>query len=106
MARRKKKRWVQKKPVATFYMPKGIAPHEMTGVTLPLEGLEALRLVDAEGMSRDDAAKMMRISTPTFWRVLTEARNIVSRALANGWAMHIEGGDYSLVNAESKDPAS
>ncbi len=74
----------------------------MKGVTLPLEGLESLRLIDAEGMSREEAARMMNVSTPTLCRILAEARSIVARALANGWALRIEGGDYMLAETENR----
>ena len=74
----------------------------MKGVTLPLEGLESLRLIDAEGMSREEAARMMNVSTPTLCRILAEARSIVARALANGWALRIEGGDYMIAETENR----
>ncbi|BCO08411.1 hypothetical protein GF1_07870 [Desulfolithobacter dissulfuricans] len=104
MARPRKNRCIRRMPASTFYKPRGIALHDMKGVTLPLEGFEALRLVDAEGVSREEAARMMDVSTPTLCRILAEARSIVARALANGWALRIEGGDYTLVDQEHQEP--
>ncbi len=69
---------------------------------LPLEGLEPLRLIDTEGMSRKEAARMMNVSTPTPCRILAEARSIVARAPANGWALRIEGGDYMIAETENR----
>ncbi len=103
MPRPKKKRCIRCRPAFTSYKPEGVAPQEMKGVTLPLEGFEALRLVDAEGISREDAARMMDVSTPTLCRILAEARSITARALANGWALRIEGGDYMISDAESRN---
>ncbi|WP_457572711.1 DUF134 domain-containing protein [Desulfolithobacter sp.] len=100
MARPRKNRCIRRMPTSTFYKPRGVALHDMKGVTLPLEGLEALRLVDAERVSREEAAQMMDVSTPTLCRILAEARSIVARALANGWALRIEGGDYTFVDQE------
>ncbi len=65
----------------------------MRGVTLTLDGLEALRLVDAEGFEQEAAARFMGISRPTLSRLLAEARELVARALASGWAIRIEGGN-------------
>jgi predicted DNA-binding protein (UPF0251 family) len=90
-------------PVSAFYKPRGVALHEMKGVALTLEGFEAIRLVDAEGVGREEAAQMMDISTPTLCRILAEARSTVARALANGWALRIEGGDYTIVDRESRE---
>ena len=70
--------------------------HELKGVNLPLEGLEALRLVDVDGLDQETAAGMMGISRPTFSRVLSEAHRLVGRALVNGWAIRIEGGEYAV----------
>jgi predicted DNA-binding protein (UPF0251 family) len=66
-------------------------------VVLPLEGLEALRLVEVEGLEQDAAARRMGVSRPTFSRVLAQARQRVGQALVNGWALRITGGDYELA---------
>jgi predicted DNA-binding protein (UPF0251 family) len=96
MPRPRKCRRVGQAPVHTFYKPQGIPMTELTGISLSVEGLEALRLADAEQMEHAAAAERMEVSRPTFSRILTEARGIVARALSNGWAIHIEGGSYRL----------
>ena len=55
--------------------------------------MEALRLVDAEGLSQEDAALRMGVSRSTVCRILGEARTQVARALARGWAIRIESAD-------------
>jgi hypothetical protein len=65
---------------------------------LTLDGLEALRLADAEGLEQEPAAELMGISRPTFSRLLAEARGIVARGLVNGWAIRIEGGNYEFTD--------
>jgi len=102
MVRPKKNRCVLARPVSAFYKPRGVALHKMKGVTLTLEGFEALRLIDAEGINREKAAEMMEISPPTLCRILAEARSTVARALAHGWALRIEGGDYTIVGMEGR----
>jgi predicted DNA-binding protein (UPF0251 family) len=84
-------------PEQTFFKPQGVPMRHLMGVNLPVEGLEAMRLADAERMDQAAAAEAMEVSRPTFSRILSEARQIVARALVNGWAIHIEGGDYEML---------
>ena len=71
---------------------------KLKDATLTYEGLEAIRLADAEGLSQEEGAVVMGVSRPTFSRVLTEARTVVATALTNGWAIRIEGGHYQIVS--------
>jgi predicted DNA-binding protein (UPF0251 family) len=93
-------RWIRHQPLVQFYAPLGVPPGRLRGVTLSLDGLEALRLADAEGLEQNQAAESMGISRPTFSRLLAEARGIVAQGLVNGWAIRIEGGSYEFVGAE------
>ena len=101
MPRPRKCRLIRGNPTVTLYKPQGIPAHDLKGVVLPLEGLEALRLADVEGLDQESAANQMGVSKPTFNRVLAEARQTVARALVQGWAIRIEGGDYEI----SQEPA-
>lgn len=98
MPRPRKCRRVEQGPVHTFYKPQGVPLEALTGVNLSVEGLEALRLADAEALEHAEAAQRMGVSRPTFSRVLSEARRTVARALSNGWAIHIDGGSYRVVD--------
>ena len=82
-------------PIASF-QPAGIPIHEQKIVYLSLEELEALRLVDLEGMYQEEAALEMGVSRKTLWNDLKSARKKVAQALINGWAIRIEGGSYVL----------
>lgn len=96
LGRRKRQRCVAGLPPETFFKPQGVPLGLLKGVILPVEGLEAMRLVDAEGLSQENAALRMGVSTPTLCRILAEARATVARALNNGWAIRIEGGDFVI----------
>jgi uncharacterized protein len=96
MPRPRKNRRVGRHPLAGFYKPQGVPMDQLKGVVLTVEGLEALRLADAEGLDHQQAAEIMGISRPTFSRVLAEARQTVATAVANGWALRIEGGAYEI----------
>ena len=63
---------------------------------LLVEEFEAFRLVDSEGLDQDEAAKQMGISRKTLWIDLKAARKKIADALAEGQAIHIEGGSYML----------
>lgn len=103
MPRPRKCRRVGREPVHRFYKPQGVPLERLRGLTLTVEGLEALRLCDAEGRDQAAAAEAMAVSRPTFSRILAEARGVVAKALSNGWALHIEGGDYRLAGDEATD---
>lgn len=46
--------------------------------------LEALRLVDLEGLSQEEAGYRMGISRGTIWRLLHRARKKIAQALTEG----------------------
>jgi len=100
MVRPRKRRCIRAMPMSTFYKPQGIPLHELKGVTLGLEGFEAMRLVDGESVKREKAAEMLGVSPSTLCRILAEARGTIARALANGWALRIEGGDFMLAESD------
>lgn len=99
MGRRKICRRVAGSPAAAMYKPAGERLRSLEWEVLPVEGLEALRLVDAEGLGQEEAAERMGVSRPTLNRILGAARAVVARALANGRALRIEGGDWALAEA-------
>lgn len=99
MPRPRMNRRVCRRPPVDFYKPQGVPLGSLRGLTLTLDGFEALRLADAAGLDHEAAAASMGISRPTFSRLLAEARGIVARALVNGWAIRIEGGNYEMAEA-------
>jgi predicted DNA-binding protein (UPF0251 family) len=67
----------------------------LKSVDLSVDEFEAIRLKDLEGLEQTAAADSMRISQPTFHRVIEAARKKVADALVNGKAIRIEGGEYT-----------
>lgn len=98
MPRPRKCRLVGEIPKALYFKPQGVPLSLLREVVLPVEGLEALRLIEVQGLEQDAAALLMGVSRPTFSRVLAQARQTVGQALVNGWALRIEGGDYELAS--------
>ncbi|MGD8367018.1 MAG: DUF134 domain-containing protein [Desulfobacterales bacterium] len=97
MPRPRKRRWVQCAPRSGFYKPQGIPLSRLKEAVLTVDGLEAMRLADAEGLDQETAAQRMGISRPTFSRLVAEARSVVAQAMVNGWAIRIEGGPVEMI---------
>jgi predicted DNA-binding protein (UPF0251 family) len=66
-------------------------------VSVSLDGLEALRLADLEGLYQEAAADRMGVSRATFARILAAAREAVAKGLVHGHALEIGGGPVSRV---------
>jgi len=100
MPRRRLCRRVAAAPAAVYFKPQGMPRSAIGEAILAVEGLEALRLADLEGLAADAAAVSMGVSRHTFGRVLAEARTTVAQALVGGLSLRIEGGDYRLAGEE------
>ena len=53
-------------------------------ITIEPAELEALRLVDLEGLSQEQAGTKMGVSRGTIWRLVKSARQKVAQALTEG----------------------
>ncbi len=100
MARPPKCRIVDREPAVTYFKPRGVPLRELDEVTLTVEGAEALRLSEIEGLDQDSAAERMGISRQTFGRILAEARRTVATAVVEGLGLRIEGGNYKLATRD------
>jgi len=90
------RRWITAMPLTPYFQPLGIPPNQMRTINLTPEELEALRLVDLEGLYQEDAAAIMGISRRTLWNDLKRARKKVVNALVSGYAIRIAGGNYAI----------
>ena len=52
--------------------------------------LEALKLYEVDNFDQITAAGKMRVSQPTFARILSSANKKIALAITNGWAIRIE----------------
>ncbi|MFX1282740.1 MAG: DUF134 domain-containing protein [Promethearchaeota archaeon] len=64
--------------------------------------LEALRLADEENLTQEDAAKRMKISRGTFWRILDSARKKVTSSLMEGKQIRVILERESSLNQEDE----
>ncbi|RZN45384.1 DUF134 domain-containing protein [archaeon] len=60
-----------------------------SALTIRLEELEAMRLVDHEGLTQEDAAEAMGVSRKTLWVDLQEARRKVIESIYHGRGLEI-----------------
>lgn len=84
-------------PGITHFKPAGTRLRALDEVILTMAEFEAIRLKDADNIDQKEAAKKMKISQPTFNRLLRTARNKVADALVNGKSIRIHGGNYKMV---------
>lgn len=96
MPRPKKCRRIEGLPDVTYFKPRGVPLRDLNEVYLPVEGFEALRLIDVENLNQEQASARMHVSRQTFGRILAEARCTVAKALVEGMAIRIDGGDYTF----------
>ena len=96
MPRPRKLRFVNSRPIVDAFLPNRLPPWGREEVVLSIEGLEAIRLNDFEGLDQETAAARMNVSRQTFGRILTEARRIVADALVMGKVLRSEGGHFEM----------
>ena len=90
--RPKKTRWIKCVPGERCFKPLCKPLNKLETVFLTLDEFEAVRLACLEGLKQVDAAKKIKISRPTFSRILTSAQNKIADGLVNIKAIRIEGG--------------
>ena len=95
-------RRVECSPEVLYFKPRGVPLRELETISLAIEELEALRLVDLEGMKQEEAAFNMGVSRRAFWEDLQNARKKVALALTSGMAIEIAGGNHTESGKEQQ----
>jgi len=65
--------------------------------------IEALRLVDLEGLSQEEAGKRMGVSRGTIWRLVQSARKKTIQALTEGRPLQIATEQSSEENQDTSN---
>ena len=97
MARPRNCRRVRFMPESNYFKPRGIPLSMLEEVILNVDEFEALRLADLEGLYQEQAAEKMKVSRPTFGRIIDSAHKKVAEALVKGKALKIEGGEFEMA---------
>ncbi len=95
MARPIKWRQIEHIPTVSYFTPSDRKEAEHEENILKLEELEAIRLKDLEGLEQEECAEKMKVSRPTFQRILLIAREKIADSLIKGKAIRIEGGNFT-----------
>jgi len=90
MPRPKSPRRYQFDPDVTYFKPRGVPLRELEEVVLAPDELEALKLHDVDNLEHLPAAKEMKISQPTFSRILSGAYKKLATAITLGKAIRLE----------------
>lgn len=64
---------------------------------MTLDEFEAMRLADLDGLHQEQAAEQMRVSRPTFSRIVDSAHRKMADVLVHGKALRIEGGPVQIA---------
>ncbi|PKP54311.1 MAG: hypothetical protein CVT90_01930 [Candidatus Altiarchaeales archaeon HGW-Altiarchaeales-3] len=91
------KRTISKIPRVERFIPADLPMTELETASLRIEEVEAMRLVDFEGLEQEEAANKMGVSRRTLWKDLKSGRKTVIDALVNGKIIKMHGGNYELV---------
>lgn len=93
MPRKKRVRRIQMPPVIKGMSVYGVRGRKSNEVILHLEEYEAIRLLDYQNLTQEEAAVFMDVSRPTLTRIYEEARNKVATAFVEGRDLLFRGGD-------------
>jgi predicted DNA-binding protein (UPF0251 family) len=89
-------------PNFTCFKPCGVRGRALETLDLRVDELEALRLMDYEGLYQEECAQRMGISRTTFSRMVAEARRKVADALLHGKRLLIATEPMPLVTVDGQ----
>ncbi len=93
MPRKKRFRRIQMPPIIKGMSVYGVRGRKSNEVILHIEEYEAIRLLDYQNLTQEEAAVFMDVSRPTLTRIYEEARNKVATAFVEGRDLLFRGGD-------------
>ncbi len=96
MGRNRVSRYVQTTPAVKGFRPFGRLRGRRGSVILNLDEYEAIRLLDYEHLTQEEAAVRMGVSRPTLTRIYERARVTFATALVEGCELQIGGGEVRL----------
>ena len=90
MVRPCKRRRIRGRPNSSYFKPAGIRMIEIEESILKMPEFEAIRLVDLNEVSQEEAGEQMQVSQATLSRILKTGRKKIADAIVNGKAIKIE----------------
>ena len=83
-------RCIKFRPNVYYFKPQGIPLRKLEEVVLFPDELEALKLHEVDGLEQIEASEKMKISQPTFARLLGSAHQKIAEAIVKGKAIKIK----------------
>jgi uncharacterized protein len=90
MPRPKIQRRIKFRPNAAYFKPQGVPMRFLEEIVVEEDELEALKLYEVDCLDQTESAKKMKISQPTFARILGSAHKKIAEAIIKGRAIRIE----------------
>lgn len=89
MPRPCRRRRVRGRPNSSYFKPAGVRKRDLDQSVLAIDEFEAVRLVDLNEESQENAGKKMDVSQATLSRILKSGRKKIADAIVNGKAIKI-----------------
>ncbi len=99
MPRPCKKRCVRALPNIEKFAPLNIVSYDY--IVMSIEEYEVIRLIDLEKMTQEECSDSMNVSRTTVQSIYSSAREKIARALVEGKAIDISGGNYKVCKGRS-----
>jgi len=90
MPRPKGARFLCFNPNVYYFKPRGVPLSQLEEVVLLPDELESLKLYEVDGLDQTASAKSMKISQPSFARILKSAHKKTAEAIIFGKAIKVE----------------
>lgn len=102
MPRPKKFRRVCGKPINSGFAPICGCASQTESVVMAVDEYEAIRLIDLEDLTQEEAALRMGVARTTVTGIYNAARKKIADCLVNGKFLTVDGGDYKVCEAENE----
>ena len=102
MTRPKKFRRVCGMPKNSGFAPICGCASQPVSVVMAVDEYEALRLIDLESLTHEEAAFRMDVARTTVTGIYNVARKKIADCLVNGKFLTVSGGDYKVCEAENE----
>ncbi|MGR5149130.1 DUF134 domain-containing protein [Photobacterium alginatilyticum] len=90
MPRPKIHRRIGCRPAYSCFKPNGVPMSQLESIALAPDELEAIRLVDLDGLQQQAAAEKLGVSRQTLGNIVARARHKVALALVKGRALELQ----------------